>query len=403
MPVSGPRWPRAPARGLSRYPCGAVRGSGDSGRGAWRRRGVRHPASFAERLGYDRPRLAPCDGRQRRAGAPDRAARGWRVPAAARSTIADPRSRTDWRRNPHRRAALRGARHGARTAPGTSVLRTDGTPCRRRIALPLLGTDRGRGPCRPGCRHDQCRGGVPGVLVGRQPAGAQRHARSDRARRRRPCHRPAAPRSADLGRAGRRGRCATPAPEPPAAACRGLGRDGVHAVGRRSAGKPRRIGAGVLLRRHRRARARAAYRSAAFVASGQARAIVEQRRGASVPLNRRQAPAVRLGGRRGLRLRADLRRSRTRQVGADEQPRPRLQPARRPGPAAVIRDHRYRAVLGRVDLADPRGPAAGAPPRGWLVRAADDPPSTRSTRATPSSAAVRRCPPNAPSWSICWV
>ena len=36
MPVPGPRWPRAPARGLSRYPGGAVRGSGDSGRGAWR-------------------------------------------------------------------------------------------------------------------------------------------------------------------------------------------------------------------------------------------------------------------------------------------------------------------------------------------------------------------------------
>ena len=87
-------------------------------------------------------------------------------PAAARSTIADPRSRTDWRRNPYRRAALRGARHGARTAPGTSVLRTDGAPCRRRIALPLLDTDRGRGPCRLGCLHDKRRGGFPGVLVG---------------------------------------------------------------------------------------------------------------------------------------------------------------------------------------------------------------------------------------------
>ena len=47
-------------------------------------------------------------------------------------------------RNPHRRAALRRARHGARTAPGTSVLRTDGAPGRCRIALPLLGADRGR-------------------------------------------------------------------------------------------------------------------------------------------------------------------------------------------------------------------------------------------------------------------
>ena len=35
-------------------------------------------------------------------------------------------------------------------------------------------------------------------------AGAQRHARSDRARRRRPCHRPAAPRLVDLGDTGRR-------------------------------------------------------------------------------------------------------------------------------------------------------------------------------------------------------
>ena len=39
----------------------------------------------------------------------------------------------------------------------------------------------------------------------------------------------------------------------------------------------------------------------------------------------------------------------------------------------LIRDHRYRAVLGWLDFADPRGPAAGAPPRGRLVRAADDP------------------------------
>ena len=204
MPVSGPRWRRAPARGLPRYPRGAVRRGRDHGRGAWRRRRVRHPAPVAERLGLDRTGLASGDGRQRRARAPDRAARGWRVPAAAGAATADPRSRTDWRRNPHRRAALRGARHGARTAPGTSVLRTDGTPGRRRIALPLLGADRGRGPCRPGCRHDKRRGGVPGVLVGRQPAGAQRHARSDRARRRRPCHRPAAPRLVDLGDTGRR-------------------------------------------------------------------------------------------------------------------------------------------------------------------------------------------------------
>ena len=34
----------------------------------------------------------------------------------------------------------------------------------------------------------------------------------------------------------------------------------------------------------------------------------------------------------------------------------------RPGPAAAVGDHRYRAVLGRADLADPRGAAAGAPP-----------------------------------------
>ena len=144
MPVSGPRWPPAPARGLPRYPRGAVRRGRDHGRGAWRRRRVRHPAPVAERLGLDRTGLASGDGRQRRARAADRAARGWRVPAAAGAATIDPRSRADRRRNPHRRAALRGARHGARTAPGTSVLRTDGTPCRRRIALPLLGADRGR-------------------------------------------------------------------------------------------------------------------------------------------------------------------------------------------------------------------------------------------------------------------
>ena len=215
--------------------------------------------------------------------------------------------------------------------------------------------------------------------------------------------RPAAPRPADLGCAGRRGRRAAPALEPPAAACRGLGRDGVHAVGRRSPGKSRGLGAGVLLRRHRRARARAAYGSAAFVASGQARAIVKQRRGASVPLNRRQAPAVRLGRRRGLRLRVDLRRPRAGQVGFDEQPRPRLLPAGRPGPAATQCDHRYRAVIRRIDLVGPRGITAGAPARGWLVRAADDGRTRDQPVRHPARLPRRRCPPNAPFWSICWV
>ena len=97
MPVSGPRWPPAPARGLPRYPRGAVRRGWDHGRGAWQRRRVRHPAPVAERLGLDRPGLASGDGRQRRARAPDRAARGWRVPAAAGAATADPRSRADWR------------------------------------------------------------------------------------------------------------------------------------------------------------------------------------------------------------------------------------------------------------------------------------------------------------------
>ena len=157
--------------------------AGIHGRGAWQRRRMRQPAPFAERLGLDRTGLASCDSRQRRARAPDRAARGWRVPAAAGAATADPRSRADSGRNPHRRAALRRPRHGARTAPGTSVLRTDGAPGRCRIALPLLGADRGRRPCRPGFCHDKRRGGVSGVLVGRQFAGAQRHARSDRARR----------------------------------------------------------------------------------------------------------------------------------------------------------------------------------------------------------------------------
>ena len=107
--------------------------------------------------------------------------------------------------------------------------------------------------------------------------------------------------------------------------------------------------------------------------AGQARAIVEQRRGASVPLNRRQAPAVRLGRRRGLRLRVDLRRPRAGQVGFDEQPRPRLLPAGRPGPAAT--------QSATIDI----GPSSAGlislirealpqerQPRGWLVRAADD-------------------------------
>ena len=67
MPVSGPRRARAPARGLPRYPRGAVRRGRDHGRVAWRRRRVRHPAPFAERLGLDRTGLASGDGRQRRA------------------------------------------------------------------------------------------------------------------------------------------------------------------------------------------------------------------------------------------------------------------------------------------------------------------------------------------------
>ena len=79
MPVSGPRWPPAPARGLPRHPCGAVRRGWDHGRGAWQRRRMRHPAPVAERLGLDRTGLASGDGRQRRARAPDRTARGWRV------------------------------------------------------------------------------------------------------------------------------------------------------------------------------------------------------------------------------------------------------------------------------------------------------------------------------------
>ena len=211
MPVSGPRWPRAPARGLPRYPRGAVRRGRDHGKSAWQRRRVRHPAPFAERLGLYRTGLAPGDGGKRRTREADRTARGWRVSAAAGAAIADPRSRTDWQRNPHRRAALRRPRHGARTAPGTSVLRTDGAPGRCRIALPFLGADRGRRPCRPGFCHDKRRGGIPGVLVGRQFAGAQRHARPDRARRRRPCDRPAAAWSADLGDTGRRGRRAAQA------------------------------------------------------------------------------------------------------------------------------------------------------------------------------------------------
>ena len=52
--------------------------------------------------------------------------------------------------------------------------------------------------------------------------------------------------------------------------------------------------------------------AAAPAAGGQTRALVEQRYRTSVPLNRRQAHAVRLGGRRGLRFRADLRRPRAR-------------------------------------------------------------------------------------------
>ena len=95
MPVSGPRRARAPARGISRYPRGAVRRGRDHGRGAWQRRRVRHPAPVAERLGLDRTGLASGDGGQRRARAPDRAARGWRVPAAAGAATADPRSRAD--------------------------------------------------------------------------------------------------------------------------------------------------------------------------------------------------------------------------------------------------------------------------------------------------------------------
>ena len=392
-----------PGTRLPRYPGGAVRRGRDHGRGAWRRRRVRHLAPALNGSDSTAPDWRPVtvanDAPARLTAPPEDGA--FPPPLGPQLLIRDPeRTAGGIRIGERLYGALDMALGPRRARPFSELmerLADAGLPCRFSVLIEgggLAGLD--------AC-HDKRRGGLPGVLVRRQFAGAQRHARPHRARRRRPCHRPAAPRPADLGRAGRRGRRAAPLPEPPAAACRGLGRDGVHAVGRRSPGKPRRVGAGVLLRRHRRARARAAYRSAAPAAGGQARAIVEQRRGASVPLNRRQAPAVRLGRRRGLRLRVDLRRPRTRQVGADEQPRPRLQPARRPGPAAVIRDHRYRAVLGRVDLADPRSLAAGAPPRGRLVRAADDTPSTRSTRATPSSAAARRCPPSAPSWSTCWV
>ena len=111
MPVSGPRWPPAPARGLPRYPRGAVRRGRDHGRGAWRRRRVRHPAPVAERLGLDRTGLASGDGRQRRARAPDRAARGWRVPAAAGAATIDPRSRAD--------SAAESASASGSTAPST--------------------------------------------------------------------------------------------------------------------------------------------------------------------------------------------------------------------------------------------------------------------------------------------
>ena len=114
---------------LPRFPCGAVRGCGNSGRGAWQGLRVCHPAPFAERLGLDRTGLAPCDGRQRRTGAPDRTARGWRVPAAAGAATADPRSRTDWRPESASAERVYGALDMAlgprRTRP---VLRTDGAP-----------------------------------------------------------------------------------------------------------------------------------------------------------------------------------------------------------------------------------------------------------------------------------
>ena len=164
----------------------------------------------------------------------------------------------------------------------------------------------------------------------------------------------------DAGR--RRGRAAPPY-EPPAATCRGLGRDGVHTVGRgfRWKASPRRCRVSVAApppspRSHRLTEA------LRLLPAGRPAPLSNSGAGLSVPLNRRQAPAVRLGRRRGLRLRVDLRRPRARQVGTDEQPRPRLLPARRPGPPATQCDHRYRTVLGRIDLTDPRSLAAGAPP-----------------------------------------
>ena len=53
--------------------------------------------------------------------------------------------------------------------------------------------------------------------------------------------------------------------------------------------------------------------------------------------------------------------------------------ARRPGAAALERGDRHRSVLRRAGLADPRGPAAGTPPRGRLVR----PPHDVRTRDQP--------------------
>ena len=334
-----------------------------------------------ERRGLDRAGLAPDDGGGRCAGAAHGAAGRRRLPPAAGTAAPRARAGAGGFRHPHRRAALRDARHGSRAPPCASVCGADGGARGGRPSLPIFGTARGWRAASPRRHGVPCGVVLPRLLVVRQPALPQRAPRGRGARGGRPCGGEAAPRPAHLGRcAGWRGSARRPS-RPPAAGRRGLGRGRVHPAHRRSARKRRLVDPGLLLRRHRRAGAGTSRRSAPPLPGEPPGAARRHNVGSRtpVPLGGRQAAATRRRRRRRLRLRADLRPAGTGQVGADEHPRIGLLPGARAGAPATRRRHRHRAFLVRADLADPRGPAAGAAAGGGLVPAPHD----RGTRHQP--------------------
>ena len=354
------------APGAHGHPGGAVRRDRHRGGAARRRGGAPDRAGARQRLRHHRAGLASGDRRERQgstlvhAGPRDRASRDRGLSAAAGAPDPHPRSRAHARRHPHRRPPLRRPRHDPRTPVVASLRRADGRPRRGRPPLPLLDPDRGRRSAPPRRRRGARRLRVHGVLTSRQPGRARCHARTRRAGRGVAGRRAAAPRHADLGDAGGRRRRARAPARPPAADRRRLGRVRVLSPRRRSPGGIRRLGPRLLLRRHRRARARAPLRGAPPAARLPSRA-------AGVPGGQphlqgagRQDAALVLRGGRGPRLRAHPRHPRTGQVGADEQPHPRPHAPVGAGQPAAGGHHRHRPLVLRPDLADTRGAAAGA-------------------------------------------